>query len=612
MSLRWRITLPFLLLALLLGLGASYLVIRLLRETSEERFLRQLANSGQLAADAVVRVETELLESQRLVANTDGVLAETVALDAEALRALVLPLVVNVGMDAVAIVDDAGLSMLSIRRNPEGGPGAYETVRGEAIYADWPAVRATLDILPREPTGDKEVGLGRVQSGGQDHQILFVVGPQRLTSGRVAGAVLVGEYLPDLADRVAEASGANITFYELLAGEVLATSLQGQPDASLRLSDDLLTAAVTAQDQTAVRQIQVADVPYREALIPLTARQGEVLLGVMGISLIDAVTVAADESSALSSDTTTRTVVGYGAVALLLIGIAGLLISYSITRPLVDIASASRQVAQGNLDVQVPERGGGEVTIVARSFNQMIRGLKKAGETTEWETRTDLPPALMGSFEAESRRLTEAESLDLTLLAIALNEVTPVTRQSAEQAAGRVEMVIDALETVLGPHRGYLAQFDGQVALVAFGMPPDRQPKQVSAMLSIHAAYAGLAALGKLDMVWRAEGAGGLAAAAVVHAGQVIVGEVGHKYGLPTLLLGDTVKETLALIGAVRQLEAGGILVSETVHDRLAGAAAHFVFGRRGQLALRGLGRELTVVEVSDRKLELVKPGRRS
>ncbi|HEX9798088.1 MAG TPA: HAMP domain-containing protein [Anaerolineales bacterium] len=607
MSLRWRITLPFLLLALLLGLGASYLVIRLLRETSEERFLRQLANSGQLATDAVVRVESDMLEGQRLVANTDGVLTATVAGNAEELRGLVLPLVVNVGIDAVAVVDDDGLSLLSIRRNPAGGAGAYETVRGEAIYTDWPAVASTLAILSAEPTGDKEVGLGRVQSGGLDRQILFVVGPLRLTTGRVAGAVLVGEYLPDLASRVAEASGGNITFYDLLAGQVLATSIEGEIGDGLQLSDELITAAVTAQDETTVRQTQVAGIPYREALIPLTARQGEVLLGVMGISLIDAVSVAQDEASTLSSDATTRTVVGYGAAALFLIGIAGLVISYTITRPLVDIATASQQVAQGNLDVQVPERGGGEVTVVARSFNQMVRGLRKAGETTEWESQTDLPRALLGSFEAETRRLAEAEIADLSLLAFALQEVTPVTRLSPEETAARAETVIEALEAVIAPHRGYLAQFDGQLALVAFGMPPDRQPRQVSAMLSVHAAFAGLEALRRLDLVWRAEGAGGLNATAVAHAGQVIVGEVGQKYGLPSLLLGDTVKETLALVAAVRQLEQGGILVSQSVHDRLAGAASHFVFGRSGQLALRSLGRELMVNEVSDRRLELVK-----
>jgi len=54
-SLRWKITLPFMLLALVLGLGATYVLNRLLSENEETRFLRQLADGGQQAADAVVR-----------------------------------------------------------------------------------------------------------------------------------------------------------------------------------------------------------------------------------------------------------------------------------------------------------------------------------------------------------------------------------------------------------------------------------------------------------------------------------------------------------------------------------------------------------------------------
>ena len=50
-SLRWKITLPFMFLALALGLAATVIVNRVLGEAEEVRFLRQLADSGQQAAD---------------------------------------------------------------------------------------------------------------------------------------------------------------------------------------------------------------------------------------------------------------------------------------------------------------------------------------------------------------------------------------------------------------------------------------------------------------------------------------------------------------------------------------------------------------------------------
>jgi len=104
-SLRWKITLPFIFLALILGLGAAYLVNQLLNQTEEFQFLRQLADSGKQTNDAVVRIEEELLRVERLIANTEGV-AQAVALEnSEDLRARVLPLVINAGVDFAVILD---------------------------------------------------------------------------------------------------------------------------------------------------------------------------------------------------------------------------------------------------------------------------------------------------------------------------------------------------------------------------------------------------------------------------------------------------------------------------------------------------------------------------
>ena len=77
-SLLWKITLPFMLLAMLLGLGAALLVNDLLSQEETDRFLRQLVDAGQQATDAVVRSEIDLLEPEPLIANTHGV-AEAVA-----------------------------------------------------------------------------------------------------------------------------------------------------------------------------------------------------------------------------------------------------------------------------------------------------------------------------------------------------------------------------------------------------------------------------------------------------------------------------------------------------------------------------------------------------
>ena len=81
---------------------------RFLSTGSDVTFTRQLRDSGQRAADEVVRVEDELLTLERAIANTEGVAAAVVRADAEDLRARILQLVVNANVDAVTILDREG------------------------------------------------------------------------------------------------------------------------------------------------------------------------------------------------------------------------------------------------------------------------------------------------------------------------------------------------------------------------------------------------------------------------------------------------------------------------------------------------------------------------
>ena len=63
-------------------------------------------------------------------------------------------------------------------------------------------------------------------------------------------------------------------------------------------------------------------------------------------------------------------------LALVLVVGTGLLISNSITRPIIAIADASAQVALGNLDTRA-HQGTDELGVLARTFNQMVDDLRQ-------------------------------------------------------------------------------------------------------------------------------------------------------------------------------------------------------------------------------------------
>jgi hypothetical protein len=192
-SLRWKITLPFMILALLLGLGATYLVSGFLATSGQERFLRQLSDSGQQALDGVVRTEDDLLAIERLVANTDGVFQAVEAGDAEDLRNRILPLVINSGADLVAVLDADGLSLLTVRQKPGGLRGEYETLRAEAYYAEWEVVQA---ILNGDFQAGKLAGLETLALGEGGRTDVFLTGGPVECSGRCSSAVMSMDWPP--------------------------------------------------------------------------------------------------------------------------------------------------------------------------------------------------------------------------------------------------------------------------------------------------------------------------------------------------------------------------------------------------------------------------------
>jgi hypothetical protein len=73
MPLRLKITLPYLLLAIVLALGAGFVLTQVVFDTVEERFTNQLIESGKLATNWTAREEARLLESLRLLMHAEGI-----------------------------------------------------------------------------------------------------------------------------------------------------------------------------------------------------------------------------------------------------------------------------------------------------------------------------------------------------------------------------------------------------------------------------------------------------------------------------------------------------------------------------------------------------------
>ena len=104
LSLRTKIILPYMLLALLLAAGATFIASRVVFDSIEERFVNQLIDAGKTSSEWMVQEENRLLQTQRTIAHTSGLVEKIQAQDAEKIRELTLPVTINSQEEAIEIL----------------------------------------------------------------------------------------------------------------------------------------------------------------------------------------------------------------------------------------------------------------------------------------------------------------------------------------------------------------------------------------------------------------------------------------------------------------------------------------------------------------------------
>ncbi|MFZ0304162.1 MAG: ATP-binding protein [Terracidiphilus sp.] len=106
--------------------------------------------------------------------------------------------------------------------------------------------------------------------------------------------------------------------------------------------------------------------------IPLKSDKGDVLAVLV---------VALSRSGMVQAQQHIRTIAyGVAAGGILLAIVFSLWIAARVSRPIEQLARAAGEVAAGNWDVHVPERGRDEVSVLARSFNHMTEQLSSQRE----------------------------------------------------------------------------------------------------------------------------------------------------------------------------------------------------------------------------------------
>jgi two-component system nitrogen regulation sensor histidine kinase NtrY len=252
-------------------------------------------------------------------------------------------------------------------------------------YPEPAAAQSTqTPFLKREdlPDGTTTLGLFAIRAVGNGPLAVHLVGGKRLDKSFLADlSAAPGMQIGLYSDAGLSVNGATNSDANIEQGIGPATPFD--PGRLVGANGDLANASVyqslidTARKSGQQTSAVLSPTARREdslnaTAIPLKSDTGAVLA---------VLTVAISRASMVEAQQHIRTIAyGVAAGGILLALVFSLWIAARVSRPIEQLAHAAEQVAGGNWDARVPERGHDEVSVLARSFNNMTEQLSSQRE----------------------------------------------------------------------------------------------------------------------------------------------------------------------------------------------------------------------------------------
>jgi len=274
------------------------------------------------------------------------------------------------GAAAVFLFDTRGRLIVRTDRPQEEGGRDFAGV-------NW--VSLPLSRLTESSAFIAEVSHGPALSLVASAPVLQGAGTERVLNGVLSAAFRMDD---ERAREVARLAGGEAAFLINAAarGAVPRLEVVGTTEG---FRDPDLGRAVSAQSGTTEAQLARGDLPspfeltarhrdYLATLVPILSGSGEPVGAVV-------VGRAQDEELAALREIR-RSLLGVGAVILLLSVPLSFAFARALARPIQQLAVAAEEIGRGNMDVPLPQAGRGEVGALARAFGIMLRELKEKAQ----------------------------------------------------------------------------------------------------------------------------------------------------------------------------------------------------------------------------------------
>lgn len=551
LPLRFKITIPYLIVASLLAGLATYLVGRSFVSTLEDRFRSQLEDASIRVSEGVLDVETAHLYMLRTIAFTMGVPDAVVDQDIDALRMLVFPHIVNDQLYFVDILGADGAPLATWHRID----GTSEYRENEtASFSEWPLVRNVLGGESDE-MGDKYVDIVETPWGWA----IYTVGPIRTEEG-LQGILLIGTPVSKMIFDLSKLGIANTTLYNS-SGEALVSTFDMSTLDSL--SDELRSGLPDAEEALFAREVSINQRGYIEAVKDLSLR-GQPSGWFLGVALSESLVKEAQ------GPTTWQLIAIFAVGILALIGL-GVVVAQLVAGPVFRLLAASQQVGIGNLEVHVDVQAEDEIGLLTRGFNRMVVDLQQREFIHEMFGRMvseDVREAVL-----QNQVVLGGEVRDVTVLFTDVRGFTSMSERIApEEIITLLNQFFNIVTTATHRHHGGVNHFGGDSILAVFGAPIERPLEETiqQAILAAIDIWRGVIELNarriQSDLFPVRFGIG-------INSGPVVAGNIGSEDRFTYTVIGDVVNIAARLQNVSRQFPHTPLLIPvsgvKTVKDKL-------------------------------------------
>ena len=598
----FKIILPYLLLAVLLAMGAGYVVSQVALDTVEDRFVNNLIEVGQLTSAWLVEEENNRLETLRLLAFTEGLSESIINNDVETLRDLVLGLAVNNQEEDIEILDSQGVALVSIRHNPEGGRESYEFSRGESLFAEKKFIQQVLNQQV-DDQGDKYAELIQAPWG----TYFYIAGPIMGDDNQLVGVVLVGRSISTIVSETRdnllgeESTFAHVSLYDA-TGQLIGTTLKELD--SINLSNESVSEIFLRQIQESqIRSLDVTGISYREILGPWEVRGGQDV-GLVGVSLAETFLVRPSQQTQVQ-------IYILASFGLFLIIIIGMLIARRITQPLNRVVSAASEVSQGKWDVTVEPQGRDELTILAHTFNYMISHLKEGEIYRDLLGRTITP-----QIRDQLRRTLTSGNLKLegqsSIASIVISDIREFTVISESENPAIIMSWLNQyygeLVPVINKYDGVTNDFVGDSLMAFFGILPVALDPSESAWQACKATIDILKAVKEMNAQREERDIPPLVTGLGVNTGEVAAGSVGTAERVHYSVIGDTVNVAKRLEGLTKEFGETSAIISQDTYETLGDYREQFNLIPLGSHIVEGKSAPIVIYRLLPLVVETPKP----